>query len=220
MKKTAFWARKSVSARPPAACARGSDLRLPRGGLRNRGRLPTRAGSCRPAATAVRELGSNPTGELYVPPEACVNDANRVIRPGRPRGPRERRCDLPCPSRRSAPPAPRTQAPPAGPAGQPTDSRGGGPSMITPNDRPDRPVADVPRAVAAGSSGCRRSDPAPGTAGAASSAAGATRCHCRFPARVDTLCRRFRFLPSSLRAETRAAQPATSPGIQSTFVDV
>jgi hypothetical protein len=44
--------------------------------------------------------------------------------------------------------------------------------------------------------------------------------HCRFPARMDTLPFRFRFLSGSLRAETRAAQPATSPGIQSTFVGV
>jgi hypothetical protein len=61
---------------------------------------------------------------------------------------------------------------------------------------------------------------APGTAGAASRAAGATRGHCRFPARMATLSARFRFLSGSLRAETRAAQPATSPGIQSTLVGV
>ena len=219
--KTAFQARRSPSARPLTARARGSDLRLPRdqvggaggaippglghGGLPHR----RRANSARirqENSTYHRKRASTTQTGSFAPSPPRGAESRVAVRSPRPGGAPRRRPDRGLDLR-------------AWPCSRPTRTELGhrrSSGTVGPIGQPRRfPGRSRPRASVPGGGIRRRARPGPLRALRARQ-----RAHCRFPARVDTLSFRFRFLSGSLRAETRAAQPASSSGIQSTFAGV
>lgn len=148
---------------------------------RGRGRHPTRARSGQPAAAAVPELGSSATPKFYVPPGAPVNDTNRVIWPRPHRGFASAASRFALRARAGSSAGVLNAGSPCGP-GCAADRLGGGRRLTIPrNSRRNGPVTDAPQSVAAENLGSSLADPAPGTAGAASSPAGATKGPLPFP---------------------------------------